>query len=108
MSDYVLWLKQSGQGCDYMIGCGQVVVPLEGFTGEPGTQAVVNKLEHYGFPHHDRMMDQIVILKVVREFDPDEMADFVRELEEAREDDDEDEETTARRELYEQLKKEFG
>ena len=44
MANYWLWIKQKGQGCDYMIGCGQVLVPLKGETREitvPGTSRKV-------------------------------------------------------------------
>ena len=37
---YALWLKQTGYGCDYMVGCGEKLFPLKATTLE-GARAEV-------------------------------------------------------------------
>ena len=46
---FSLVLKQSGEGCDYMIGCGTCVVDLKATTLQEATQEVQAYLE--GRPH---------------------------------------------------------
>jgi len=60
---YYLWLKQRGYGCDYTIGCGQVLEPLNGVTPEDGekfTNRIKNKIKAYG----DYIEEAIIVQKV--------------------------------------------
>ena len=46
---FYVWIKQSGDGCDYMIGCGQTLIPLEAKTKEAALEEIKQVLEDYGF-----------------------------------------------------------
>lgn len=52
---YLLWIQQAGKGCDYTIGCSEVLVCLsnskepETLTPDDLAKKVLGTLEYYGF-----------------------------------------------------------
>jgi hypothetical protein len=101
---YAVWVKQSGQGCDYTIACGQKLINLKATTVEDAVEEAKKTLvDDYGFEvGGDRDPEKILIVEIVHEIASDELPN---------EDDDEEEDdfaTRQRRLQYEALKKEFG
>jgi|WetSurMetagenome_2_1015567.scaffolds.fasta_scaffold10221_9 hypothetical protein len=52
-----LWLKQKGDGCDYTIGCGEKLIPIE------NKEEIAGKLEDLGFDgtSDDRTVEQAIV-----------------------------------------------
>lgn len=67
---YYLWLNQGG-GCDYNIGCGQVLHPLKAKTIEEARKEIPEIFEYYGM--HDSDSDVRIknasIVTIAEEFD---------------------------------------
>lgn len=58
-----LWMKQKGEGCDYMIGCAEALVPLDGKTVE-------EILEYYGIDDHESELVEAKVLEEVEDAMP--------------------------------------
>lgn len=47
MTAYFLWLKQEGEGCDYMVGCGEKLIPLKAENLADATAEIQYQLEYH-------------------------------------------------------------
>ena len=99
---YALWVKEAGEGCDYMVGCGEKLIVMG--SNPPTDEEIRALLEDYG--NDPDRFSKIRIVKIDREFSPQEIHSFYDRDEE--EDDSEAEEREERRKQYEALKREFG
>ena len=55
-SKFFLWLRQSGEGCDYSIGCGEVLLPLPvGTTAATVSDAAREVLTEFCGDDEDRL-----------------------------------------------------
>lgn len=48
MTKFYLWLKQTGEGCDYTIGCGERLIPLNAHTIEDARKEALERADFYG------------------------------------------------------------
>jgi hypothetical protein len=104
IGQYAAYVKQSGEGCDYMIGCGNTLVPLSAETIVDAWEAEW-MIDQYGYPSGDIGVDYVVMTKVDGQLSGDGFDAIVDALIPEPE---EDPAKTARREQYEKLKREFG
>lgn len=63
MSKYYLWMKQTGEGCDYMIGCGQVLVSLDADSDnqEEMKREILETFSYYGSDMQDAKVVSFVL-----------------------------------------------
>jgi hypothetical protein len=100
---FYLWMRQSGDGCDYTIGCGQRLVKLEAETIEQARVAANGQFDYFSIGSEERRLDEAVILSFVEDAMP-----RVREIERERENAKSDAETKRKREQLAKLKQELG
>jgi hypothetical protein len=98
---FYLYLKQDKQGCDYTIGCGEILIELNSFTLNEAQREIKGILEDYGFDGKERNLKEALIL----EFCNDMMSTYHEYLKERNVLLIKDKE---RYQLYLDLKKEFG
>lgn len=91
---YAMILEEDGEGCDYMIGCGEVMLL---FNDLPTAETIYETAESYGFSRIGR----VTIAELVKVYTRDDLAKLAPEPVV-------DEEKEARRIAYEKLKREFG
>ncbi len=96
---YALILKDSGEGCDYTLGCGW---RPEVFNHEPTALDIGEVIERVGVEN----LESITVVKIEKIIGRAELGDY-KLAEDDDEEDDEDEETAARRAQYEALRREF-
>lgn len=58
---YYLWVKEKGQGCKYMVGCGEKLTHLDAATIEAARAEALRKLEWDGMYGSDREAEHVVI-----------------------------------------------
>jgi hypothetical protein len=60
---YYLWMNQSGEGCDYTIGCAKNLIALpEDTTSDNLKEKVMEVFEHYGVSPTNVMLDDARIM----------------------------------------------
>lgn len=62
MSKYYLWMKQTGGGCDYTIGCGEVLVSLNADPDnrEELKKEILKTFDYYGEDLQDAKVVSLV------------------------------------------------
>jgi len=100
---FYLWLKQSGEGCDYTIGCGQRLVLLNAETMEQARTEADKTMEYYGVGSAERKMDHALILSLAEDAMP-----MVRAREAKLDELKKTEERERKRAQLERLKRELG
>lgn len=98
MPQYALFAKQSGEGCDYTIGCAQTLILLKGTNINDLDDEIREVVADHAFGQEERELEEFALVEVIRDLN---VEDFMEE-------DEVDEEKEARRREYEKLKKEFG
>ncbi|HDR9106035.1 TPA: hypothetical protein QDB04_002892 [Burkholderia vietnamiensis] len=104
---FIAHLKQSGEGCDYTIACGEKVVRLKATTWEEVPDEVRQHLENSYGPRSERRLARCTVYEVAESLEVpvdawySEIEDASRQAAEARK-------TAQRRAEYERLKREFG
>ena len=68
MSKYYLYLEQAGEGCDYMIGCGNKLVALMGQTYDDATAEACALFVGDDAPYALDRDDQVIAKAVVFEY----------------------------------------
>ena len=103
MTKFAVWASQHGEGCDYTIGCGNMLVNLKSDNlPDAIEEAKTLLIENYGMTlGSEREAEKIVIVEIKHEIDPDDLLP-------PDEEDEEDAATMKRRAQYEKLKREFG
>ena len=105
IGQYAAYVKESGEGCDYTIGCGNKLVPLVAEKLVDAWEENANWLiDGYGYPDGDMAIDHVVMTKVESQMSGAGFDEIVASLTPEPE---EDPVKTARRAQYEALKKEF-
>jgi len=97
MPKYALYAKQQGDGCDYTIGCAQILIPLVGTDPNALEDEIRTIVEDHAFGREDYRLEELRLVQIVREL---EVEDYMVE-------DEVDEEKEERRRQYERLKREF-
>lgn len=101
---YAAVVKESGEGCDYTIGCAEKTFPLAAATLEEAKREIAALLQDgYGYPDRDGGLEHVLIVTVGEVMTQDAVYALMESDEEV-----EDGATAERRRLYESLKKEFG
>lgn len=104
--NFVAYLKQIGEGCDYTIGCGQKLIPLNAQSWDEA-RAEMRRLMAENYSHDESRLEAVTIyevktaLRIPVDYWYSEIED-----EEAQEQAARDKEQ--RRSEYERLKREFG
>jgi len=99
---YALWLKQSGEGCDYTIGCGERIYPLEATTLEEAKEEIAE-----GVAEGDIRSGDDIEEAVIYSFEDDVLDIFeshAQEMEDARLEEEKDK----KRAQLARLKQELG
>lgn len=97
---YGLYAQQTGEGCDYTIGCGRNFYVLGELEEHEVDAAIRKAVEDHSLGVEDYSeLDELALVVIVKDLD---VADFMPD------DDSEDEAREARRRQYEELKREFG
>lgn len=101
-----VWAWQHGEGCDYMIGCGSMLVELDATNLKDAIEEAKIKLgeEHSCYHGSERELQEIQVVQIMHEIDPTEIIDEEAEAEEEEEAERAKEE---RRLQFEALKREF-
>lgn len=97
---YAIVIKESGEGCDYTIGCGERAVPLKAMTLDDVEEELKEILPEWDVP--DRGVEYVLIVKIEQIMTETDLEEFIPNEE------GEDDDKAARRRQYEKLKKEFG
>ena len=64
---YKAYLQQTGEGCDYTIGCGKRVINIEADSMEEAKQKLTSEiLENYG--HDESMIDNAELYEINKVF----------------------------------------
>ena len=104
MPRYYLYMKQKGEGCDYMIGCGQKLVRLN--TSGPGDlmdDEIYRIFREHGFDDRHVVLAEAMVLECTH--DAMHMLEgFYQELHQEREAAD----LAKKRAQFERLKRELG
>jgi len=90
---FYLWMRQSGDGCDYTIGCGNTLHPLEGATIEEARLNVSS----------DRQLSSALVVSEVEDAMP-----FVKVKEQQLTERRQEDEQAKKRSELERLKRELG
>lgn len=99
-SKFAVWAWQHGAGCDYMIGCGSVLIELDSTTLEDAIKEATEELIERGYTvGSEQELQEIQVVQIMHQIDP---TDIVEEEEPV------DEEKEERRKQFETLKREFG
>jgi hypothetical protein len=71
MATFFLWMKQDGKGCDYTIGCSELLVELRGATTlEEAKAKVADQLEYFGVDDKDtKLLDAKILTDAVNVMD---------------------------------------
>jgi hypothetical protein len=100
---FYLWMRQSGEGCDYTIGYGQRLIKLEAETIEQARDAANKQFDYFSIGSEERRLDEAIILSFAEDVMP--LVQFhERKQEKARS----DAETKRKREQLAKLKQELG
>jgi hypothetical protein len=102
---YKAYLKQSGEGCDYTIGCAQKVINIEATNMEEAKQKLAKKLPDYGVSERPIETAEIYEVNTVFAFDTNAFYDEIENKDKLEAQRIQDE--VERRE-YERLKRKFG
>ncbi len=97
---YALYVKQEGEGCDYTIGCAQMLKKLNAQTIEETVDEITDIVENYALGKEEREVKEMFLVEIIHSLN---VEDYMLP-----EEDEEDAATLRRREQYERLKKEFG
>ena len=100
-------IKQSGEGCDYTIACGEKVVKLRANSMANAQEEVRSMLAHDYTARGDRHLESAIIYEVSDTF-PVPVDAWYAELEAAARQREAERQTTERHQLFESLKREFG
>jgi hypothetical protein len=64
MSNLFLWFKQAGEGCDYTIGCGEILLELKATNMEDAKKEALKEAQDRGFQNaYDKELECAVILE---------------------------------------------
>lgn len=100
---YFLYMKQSGEGCDYTIGCGAKLVRLDAENVVDARALALAAFEDYGIDGEERSLSEACIMEIAQ--DVMSLAqDYVDGIIEARRERTRDE----KKQQLEKLKKELG
>ena len=61
---YKLFMKQSGEGCDYTIACGEKLVDLDALNMEEAEIEAKKVLESYGINQDEVSLDKAEIMEI--------------------------------------------
>jgi hypothetical protein len=100
MSKFGVWAWQTGEGCDYMIGCGSVLIELEATKREDAIKEALEVLIERGYTvGSEQELREAQVVEFIHEIDINDIEEEPEPVDEAKE---------ARRRDYETLKREFG
>ncbi len=69
MAKYVLYMDQ-GEGCDYTIACGKILIPLKSENLEDVRNEVKEKVKYYGcYPDDERQLKTLKVLEITNSYD---------------------------------------
>jgi hypothetical protein len=100
---HYFWMKQSGGGCDYTIGCGEKLVELHGGTVEDRDREVVQLLEDYGINEDECRLTEAKILILSKD-----VMETVDEFTTAQRLAEHNQQIEEKRQQFERLKEELG
>lgn len=105
MKQYKAHLDQGG-GCDYTIGCGQVLIYLNS-TNMEDAKKELQKIIEERYSHEERQLESAIIYEVSDEFELD-VKDYYDQLQKERDEYNRLQREKKEREEFERLKQKFG
>ena len=101
MQKYALWLKQTGEGCDYTVGCGNTLEPLRSETFAAAVVEAKEIIEER--THRECHFKTATLVQVI-----DDMSAHCTVAVKKMHDREAEEKQAAKRAQLEQLKRELG
>jgi hypothetical protein len=100
---YYAYLKQSGEGCDYTIGCAQTLITIEASNDDEAREKLSEEIsENY---YDERELSEVQLFKEPIEFDLNKTYDKMKS---SKEESNNKMQHLKDREEYERLRKKFG
>jgi len=102
---FALWLKQEGEGCDYMIGCGATLINFASESLETAREEAKRAIEEHTYvsDFDNRTFKQALLVQIAEDLTPHCQVAVKKKFAEQAE-----EKTQAKREQLERLKRELG